>query len=373
MRKAKEISSANETPEGFWTIPVTELLSSLGTSLKGLSHKETEERLLFSGSKISRAHVKTNAIRLFLSQFKSPVILLLLFAATLSFVLSDAADTIIIVLIVFVSGVLGFWQERGAANAVQQLLATVQIKAKVIREGSAIDIPVAQVVRGDIILLSAGDVIPGDSRLLESKDLFVDEACLTGETFPVEKVIGVLPFETGPNAKTNVLFMGTHVVTGSATAAVVLTGTDTEFGKISETLKLRPPETEFERGTRQFGYLLMEVTFLLLITVFAINVFFSRPVLESLIFALALAVGVTPQLLPAIISVNLAHGAKRMAKEKVIVKRLSAIENFGSMNVLCSDKTGTLTEGAVQVQSAVDIHGQEDSEVLLYANLNARF
>jgi Mg2+-importing ATPase len=170
-----------------------------------------------------------------------------------------------------------------------------------------------------------------------------------------------------------VLFMGTHVVTGSATAAVVLTGTDTEFGKISETLKLRPPETEFERGTRQFGYLLMEVTFLLLITVFAINVFFSRPVLESLIFALALAVGVTPQLLPAIISVNLAHGAKRMAKEKVIVKRLSAIENFGSMNVLCSDKTGTLTEGAVQVQSAVDIHGQEDSEVLLYANLNARF
>jgi Mg2+-importing ATPase len=373
MRKAKEISSENKTPEAFWTIPVTALLSSLGTSLKGLSHKEAEERLRGSGSKITRAHVKTNAIKLFLSQFRSPVIILLLFAATLSLVLSDAADTIIILLIVFVSGVLGFWQERGAANAVQQLLATVQIKAKVIREGSAIDTPVAQVARGDITILSAGDVIPADSRLLESNNLFVDEACLTGETFPVEKVTGVLPVETGLNAKTNVLFMGTHVVTGSATAAVVLTGTDTEFGKISETLKLRQPETEFERGTRQFGYLLMEVTLLLLITVFAINVFFSRPVLESLIFALALAVGVTPQLLPAIISVNLAHGAKRMAKEKVIVKRLSAIENFGSMNVLCSDKTGTLTEGAVQVQAAVDIHGQEDNKVLLYASLNARF
>jgi Mg2+-importing ATPase len=369
----KEGLKQSEAPQPFWHITADELLSSLGTSVKGLSRKVAEERLLYSGSKITGTHAKTNAIRLFLSQFKSPVIILLLFAAALSFVLSDAADTIIILIIVFVSGVLGFWQERGAADAVQKLLATVQIKTKVLRDGTAIDIPVAQVVQGDLILLSAGDVITGDSRLLESKDLFVDEACLTGETFPIEKVTGVLPVETALSARTNALFMGTHVVTGTATAVVVLTGKDTEFGKISETLKLRPPETEFERGTRQFGYLLMEVTFFLLITVFAINVFFSRPVLESLIFALALAVGVTPQLLPAIISVNLAHGAKRMAKEKVIVKRLSAIENFGSMNVLCSDKTGTLTEGTVRVQSAVNIDGQEDATVLLYANLNARF
>jgi Mg2+-importing ATPase len=373
MKKVNEPSKQSDTLQTFWNIPVDELLSSLGTSLQGLSRKDAEERLLQSGSQITGAHVKTNAIRLFLSQFKSPVILLLLFAAALSFALSDAADTIIILIIVFVSGLLGFWQERGAADAVQKLLATVQIKAKVRRDGAAVDVPVASVVKGDLILLSAGDVITGDSRLLESKDLFVDEACLTGETFPVEKVAGVLPVETALSARTNMLFMGTHIVTGTATAAVVLTGKDTEFGKISETLKLRSPETEFERGIRQFGYLLMEVTFLLLIMVFAINVFFSRPVLESLIFALALAVGVTPQLLPAIISVNLAHGAKRMAKEKVIVKRLSAIENFGSMNVLCSDKTGTLTEGTVRVQSAVDIDGQEDTTVLLYANLNARF
>jgi Mg2+-importing ATPase len=369
----KEISTQSETPQAFWNIPADELLSSLGTSLKGLPRKVAEERLRQSGSQITGTHVKTNQIKLFLSQFKSPVILLLLFAAALSFALSDAADTIIILIIVLVSGVLGFWQERGAADAVQKLLATVQIKTKVRRDGAAVQIPVASVVKGDLILLSAGDVITGDSRLLESKDLFVDEACLTGETFPVEKVAGVLPAETALNARTNMLFMGTHVVTGTAQAIVVLTGKDTEFGRISETLKLRPPETEFEHGIRQFGYLLMEVTFLLLITVFAINVFFSRPVLESLIFALALAVGVTPQLLPAIISVNLAHGAKRMAQEKVIVKRLSAIENFGSMNVLCSDKTGTLTEGTVRVQSAVDIDGQEDATVFLYANLNARF
>jgi len=369
----KKVSPQSQTPPPFWNVPPDELLSSLGTSLAGLPRKDAEARLLGSGSQITGGHLKTNQIKLFLSQFKSPVILLLLFAATLSFVLADAADTIIILIIVFVSGALGFWQERGAANAVQKLLATVQIKTKVRRDGAALDIPVVSVVKGDLILLSAGDVIPGDSRLLESKDLFVDEACLTGETFPVEKVVGVLPAETALNARTNALFMGTHVVTGTATAVVVLTGKDTEFGQISETLKLRPPETEFERGTRQFGYLLMEVTFLLLIAVFAINVFFSRPVLESLIFALALAVGVTPQLLPAIISVNLAHGAKRMAKEKVIVKRLSAIENFGSMNVLCSDKTGTLTEGTVCVQSAINIEGQEDATVLLYANLNARF
>jgi Mg2+-importing ATPase len=373
MKKVNEPSKQSDTLQTFWNIPADELLSSLGTSLKGLPRKVAEERLLSSGSKITGAHARTNAIRLFLSQFKSPVILLLLFAAALSFALSDAADTIIILIIVLVSGVLGFWQERGAANAVQKLLATVQIKAKVRRDGAAVEIPVASVVKGDLILLRAGDVITGDSRLIESKDLFVDEACLTGETFPVEKVAGVLPVESALSARTNMLFMGTHVVTGTATAVVALTGKDTEFGKISETLKLRSPETEFEHGIRQFGYLLMEVTFLLLITVFAINVFFSRPVLESLIFALALAVGVTPQLLPAIISVNLAHGAKRMAKEKVIVKRLSAIENFGSMNVLCSDKTGTLTEGTVRVQSAVDIYGQEDATVLLYANLNARF
>src|ERR1051325_8825567 len=316
-----------QEPQPFWHLAADELLPSLGTSLKGLSRKVAEERLLHSGSQITGTHAKTNALRLFLSQFKSPVILLLLFAAALSFALSDASDTIIILFIVFVSGVLGFWQERGAADGVQKLLATGQITTKVLRDGVAVDAPVASVVKGDLILLRAGDVITGDSRLLESKDLFVDEACLTGETFPVEKVVGVLPVETALSARTNVLFMGTHVVTGTATAAVVLTGKETEFGKISETLKLRPPETEFERGTRQFGYLLMEVTFLLLIAVFAINVFFSRPVLESLIFALALAVGVTPQLLPAIISDNLAHGAKRMAKEKVIDRKSTRLNS----------------------------------------------
>jgi Mg2+-importing ATPase len=223
------------------------------------------------------------------------------------------------------------------------------------------------------VLIKASDVIPGDCLLLESKDLFVDEAALTGETYPVEKLIGTLPAETPLSQRTNSLFMGTHVVSGSARAVVIRTGKETEFGKVSERLKLRPPETEFERGVRRFGYLLMEITLVLVITIFAINVYFARPVLDSFLFALALAVGLAPTLLPAIISINLAHGAKRMALDKVIVKRLASIENFGSMNVLCSDKTGTLTEGVVKLHSALNVDGHESGKVLLYAFLNSSY
>ncbi len=195
--------------------------------------------------------------------------------------------------------------------------------------------------------------------------------CSPGETFPVEKMAALVPAETPLGQRTNALWMGTHVVSGSATALVVRTGKETEFGKVSERLKLRPQETEFERGIRRFGYFLMEVTLLLVVAIFAINVYLARPVLDSFLFSLALAVGLTPQLLPAIISINLSHGAKRMAQNKVIVKRLASIENFGSMNVICSDKTGTLTEGTVHVQSALDVDGAPSDKVLLHAYLNA--
>jgi Mg2+-importing ATPase len=241
----------------------------------------------------------------------------------------------------------------------------------VIRDGITKEVPLEQIVPGDIVVLNAGDIIPGDGLVQESKDLFVDEAMLTGETFPVEKMTAVLPAETLLDQRTNALWMGTHVVSGSATALIVHTGKETEFGKVSERLKLRPQETEFEHGIRRFGYFLMEVTLLLVVGIFAINVYLGRPILDSFLFSLALAVGLTPQLLPAIISINLSHGAKRMAQKKVIVKRLSSIENFGSMNVICSDKTGTLTEGIVQLQSALDVDGNESEKVLLQAYINA--
>ncbi len=282
-------------------------------------------------------------------------------------------NAIIILTIILISSLLGFWQERGAANAVEKLLAIVQTKATVLRDGTPKEIPVEKIVPGDVIILNAGDLIPGDSIILESKDLFVNEASLTGETFPAEKTAGILPPATSLSQRTNSLFMGTNVVSGSAQAVVVGTGVQTEFGKVSERLKLRPPETEFEHGVRHFGYLLMEVTLVLVVATLAINVYFARPVLDSLLFSLALAVGLTPQLLPAIISINLAHGAKIMATQKVIVKRLASIENFGSMNVLCSDKTGTLTEGIIKIQSVLDFNGNPSQKAQLYAYLNASY
>ena len=363
----------NEQPKTFWGIPAPELLQQLQTTPQGLTNDDARQRLARYGFNLLKPKKRSDALSLLLSQFKSPIILILLFAAGLSLFLHDPVDAVIILVIVLVSGLLGFWQERGAANAVEKLLSIVQIKATALRNGASREVPTEEIVPGDVIVLNAGDVIPGDCLILESKDLFVDEAALTGETYPSEKTVGVLPPETSLGQRTSALFMGTHVVSGSGKAVVAHTGTETEFGRVSERVKLRPPETEFERGVRRFGYLLMEVTLVLVVAIFAINVYFTRPVLESFLFAMALAVGLTPTLLPAIISINLAHGAKRMATQKVIVKRLASIENFGSMNVLCSDKTGTLTEGVVKLHSALSVDGHESEKVLLYAFLNASY
>ncbi len=355
----------------FWSISVTGMLQKLESKKEGLTSDDAQKRLALYGSNLLKPKKRSDVLTLLISQFKSPIILILFFATGLSFFLHDRVDALIILLIVLVSGLLGFWQEYGASNAVEKLLSIVQIKASVMRDGISKEIPVEQIVPGDIVVLNAGDIIPGDGLVQEFKDLFVDEAMLTGETFPVEKTAADLPVETILSQRTNALWMGTHVVSGSATALIVHTGKETEFGKVSERLKLRPLETEFEHGIRHFGYFLMEVTLVLVVAIFAINVYLARPVLDSFLFSLALAVGLTPQLLPAIISINLSHGAKRMAQKKVIVKRLSSIENFGSMNVICSDKTGTLTEGIVKLQSAFDVDGNENEKVLFHAYINA--
>ena len=357
----------------FWSISGTQLLSQLETSTQGLSREEAKARLARPGANQLKPARAVGDLSLLLSQYKSPIILLLLFAAGLSFALRQHTDAVIIMVIVLFSGLLGFWQERRASQAVARLLAAVQIKALVRREGEEHEVPVEEIVPGDLVMLKAGDVIPGDCLLLESKDLFVDEATLTGETFPVEKRTGVLAPETPLNSRSNALFMGTHVISGTATALVALTGVATEFGQVSAHLQIKAPETEFERGVRHFGFFLMEVTLLLVMAIFAVNVYLHRPVLDSFLFSLALAVGLTPQLLPAIISVNLALGARRMAEEKVIVKRLASIENFGSMSILCTDKTGTITEGEVRIHSALDVEGRESDKVLLYAYLNSVF
>jgi len=353
----------NQLPSAFWSVSASEVLQRLGTSKEGLSSEEARQRLARYGSNLLKPQARSNTLALLLGQFKSPIILLLLLVTGLSFFLHDPVNALIILAIVLASGLLGFWQEHSATRAVEKLLAMVQIKATALRDGKPQDTPVEQIVPGDIVVLTAGDLVPGDCLVDESKDLFVDEATLTGETYPAEKSVGVLAAETALAQRTNALWMGTHVVSGSAKALVVTTGKETEFGKVSERLKLRPEETEFERGIRRFGYFLMQVTLVLVMAIFAINLYLERPFVESMLFSLALAVGLTPQLLPAIISINLAQGAKRMAQARVIVKRLASIENFGSMDILCTDKTGTLTQGTIVLNDASDAGNKPSNEV----------
>jgi P-type Mg2+ transporter len=345
----------------------------VNSSSNGLTAEEARQRLLKYGPNHLKPKQRSNIYLLFLRQFISPLVLVLIAAAILSFFLGDQTNSLIILAIVVVSGLLGFWQEKGAADAVDKLLAIVRIKAMVRRDNQEFEVPLEEIVPGDIVILNAGDMIPGDCSILESKDLYINEAPLTGETFPVEKSAGTLPAETPLAKRTNTLFMGTHVVSGDAAALVVNTGQRTEFGRISASLEQRQPETEFEHGVRRFGYLLINVTLLLVLSIFVINIYFNRPALEAFMFALALAVGLTPQLLPAIISVNLAQGARQMAEKKVIVKRLASIENFGSMNVLCADKTGTLTEGKVVFRSALTVNKVDSAKAKLYAFLNSSF
>jgi Mg2+-importing ATPase len=355
----------------FWSVSPEELLQLLQTTREGLTESEAESRLKAYGANLLKPQRESYSLLLLLSQFNSPIILLLISAAALSLGLNQRFEAIIILIIILISGFLGFWQERRAADAVAGLLEMVRIRSTALRSNRPIEIPVEDIVPGDIVLLKAGDIIPGDSRILESKDLFVNEAALTGETYPADKEPGTLELETPLSRRKNCLFMGTSAVSGTARAVVARTGTETEFGRVSQRLKLREPETEFEHGVRRFGYLLLEITLMLVVAIFGINVYLERPIVEAFIFSLALAVGLTPQLLPAIISINLSHGARQMAAHRVIVKRLASIENFGSMNVLCCDKTGTLTEGAVRLRSALDIEGQESEKVFSYAYINA--
>ncbi len=366
-----------EFPERFWSVPVDQIFDQLEASTGGLSSEAAHDRLAkFADSRlVSRRRTKLSIL---LEQFDSPIIWLLFGSAILSFLVDDPTNGSIILVILVASGLLSYWQEWSADNAVAKLLQGIETTTTVLRDEKEQQIPSGDVVPGDIVVLSAGALIPCDCRIVESKDLFVDEAALTGESYPVEKSAETIAPETSLSQRTNSLFLGTHVVSGMAHALAVLTGRNTEFGRVSARLEQQPPETGFEKGLRDFGNLLIKITLVFVTCVFIIKVIFPPPdksfneaLVESMSFALALAVGMTPQLLPAITSVVLAEGAKSMARSQVIVKRLLAIENFGGMNILCSDKTGTLTEGVVQLHSASDLEGQDSERVLRCAYINA--
>jgi len=359
--------------ETYWSLPTEQLLSALNTSKDGLQPADAEERLKQYGLNTISAQKQATALRLLLSQFKSPLVLILIVAAIISGIVGEWIDAGIVLAIVLSSSILGFAQEYIASNAVEKLRSQVTIKSNLLRGGKTQLLPSEQVVPGDVVALSAGSLIPADGVVLEANDFFINQAVLTGETFPVEKKPGVVPVNASLAERTNCVFMGTSVGSGTAQVLIVETGMATVFGQVAERLKLRPPETEFERGIRHFGILLTQVMLVMVVIVLAINVFLAKPILDSVLFTLALAVGLTPELLPAIISITLSHGAQQMAKQGVIVRRLSSIENFGSMDVLCTDKTGTLTEGVVSLDGAYDTQGQASKAVLQFAYLNAHF
>ena len=357
----------------YWGVSPDQLLTSLGLTDKGLSADEAEKRLQKFGPNVISEPSHTAALRLFLNQFKSPLVLILIFAAIVSLGVGEWTSAIIVLVVVFGSTILSFVQEYRASNAVQKLRAQVTINSTIVRGGQWQTIPSRQVVPGDIVILSAGNLIPADGVVLSAKDFFVNQAVLTGETFPVEKIPGAVLTTAGLAERTNCAFMGTSAASGTAQLLVMETGRASVFGQIAEKLRFRPSETEFERGIRRFGNLLTQVMFVMVVIVLAANVFLKKPVIDSLLFSLALAVGLTPELLPAIISLTLSRGAQRMAKHGVIVRRLNSIENLGSMDVMCTDKTGTLTEGVVQLDGALGVDGQPSALVLRYAFLNAYF
>ena len=362
---------ANETP--YWSHDSSELAAALESGPNGLSSDRAAARLLSVGPNSVEDAPRLSALRLLLRQFQSPLVLILAFAAAISLALQQWVDAAIILAIVLGSSLLSFFQEYRASTAVEELKKRLALTCRVVRDGVEQTAPVSAIVPGDHILLSAGNLIPADGLVIEAQDFLVSEASMTGELFPVEKRAGIVRPDAPITERTNAVFLGASVRSGTAKVLAVSTGRRTEFGAIAARLGARQPETDFARGVRQFGYLLVRVMIVIVLFVLTVNLLLHRPVIESLLFAVALAVGLSPELLPAIISVTLSAGARAMSKRGVIVRRLDAIENLGSMDILCTDKTGTLTEGAIVLRDVLDAGSQPSDEVRRLAFLNAAF
>ncbi len=349
--------------------------------MNGLSSDEADARLRQFGANRLAPATQRSVLLQFLAHFRNPLVLILLAASGISALTGDLTGALIIGLIVLMSVTLDFVQAYRAGRAAEQLALKVAITALVLRDGEPRELPVIELVPGDVVLLSAGNLVPADARLLQARDFFVNQAQLTGEPFPVEKRVDATYDERArDDASQNWaledddrVFMGSSVVSGSAQVLIGRTGASTALGQISVNLSQQAPPTAFEIGTRRFGMLIMRLTLLLVLFTMLVNVAFHRPLLESFLFAVALAVGLTPELLPMVVSVTLTRGALRMAAQRVIVKRPSAIQDMGAMDVLCTDKTGTLTEACIRLERHVDASGQQEPGVLALAYLNSYF
>ncbi|WP_165521963.1 magnesium-translocating P-type ATPase [Micromonospora zingiberis] len=354
----------------FWAGQLPEALAAIGAPAQGLT-ADRAARLLAEHGPNRVTVARRHGWRLLLGQFTSPIMLILITATVLSMIVGDVIDGAIILAIVAASGGLGYWQEHAAGRAVDALQARVRVCAEVLRDGREVAVPVEEVVPGDLVVLHAGDVVPADCRLVDAERLQVDQAALTGESLPVEKSPQPTPVEADLAGRTNALWMGTHVVSGTGRAVAMRTGRDTAFAEVAVRVTDRPAATGFQRGLTRFGLLLVRIMVVLLVGIGVANLLMGRPVIDSLLFSVALAVGVTPQMLPAIVAVSLSAGARAMAAHRVIVKRLEAIEDFGAMTVLLTDKTGTLTAGNVTLTASFGVDGGPDREVTRLARLNA--
>ena len=364
-------SPSPDTP--YWSQDAATLSAELGSGPGGLSSEGAAAKLRLVGPNSVEDASHLSALRLLLRQFESPLVLILIFAAAISLVLQQWVDSAIILSIVLGSTLLGFFQEYRASTAVEQLKRRLALTCRVMRDGVERTVPVSTVVPGDLILLSAGNLVPADGLVIEAEDFLVSEASMTGEFFPVEKRPGTVMPEAALSARTNAVFLGASVRSGTAKVLVVETGLRTAFGAIAARLRTRQPETDFGRGVRQFGYLLIRAMVVIVLFVLTVNLLLGRPMIESLLFAVALAVGLSPELLPAIVSVTLSAGAQAMSRRGVIVRRLEAIENLGSMDILCTDKTGTLTEGTIVLNGVLDAANRPSDEIRRLAFLNASF
>jgi Mg2+-importing ATPase len=356
----------------FWQEDLVSLRADLGADATGLDEAEAARRLEAHGPNLLRPRRKRSLALQILARFANPLIVLLLAAAAISAFTGDAASFVIIAVVVVLSVTLDFVQEHRAGQAAERLKQSVALRATVVRGGRVQEIPAERVVPGDVVQIEPGGLVPADGRVVEARDFFVNQALLTGEPYPVEKRPGEAPGpDEGLAAATNAVFMGTSAISGTARVLVCRTGAATALGEISDSLAVRPPATAFELGVRNFGLLILRLAILMVLFVLLVNALFHRPWLESFMFAVALAVGLTPELLPMVVSITLSRGALRMARERVIVKRLGAVHDLGSMDVLCTDKTGTLTEARIRLEKHLDPVGRDSARVLELAYLNS--
>lgn len=355
----------------YWSLPVPDVLSGLHASKDGLASGDAEARLAAHGENRLHGgadHPLRDALR---SQLRNPLLWLLAVAALTDLLMGARTEAALVIAVLLFGTALSVVQETRAGHAVRHLRDLIALKTRVVRGGSEVEVPASAVVPGDVLVLAAGSMVPADALLLETRELYVSEAALTGEPYAVAKESGVVGEDAPVGARTNVVHMGTNVRSGTGRALVVRTGADTELGQVSRLLVARAPDTEFQRGLRSFGHLLLRVMVVLVFLVFAAAAVQEHPAMDSFLFAVALAVGLAPEMLPAVLSSMLSRGARRMASRGVLVRRLEAIENLGNMDVLCVDKTGTLTEGEIEVQEVVDLDGAPSERVRTLAYWNA--